>query len=77
MAVHDGCTASPFTNLGKQAPMATVDLYNTTVLDTYVLDPNTGNVFFFLHVRVFQGLSASARGGAPHDRPPSSQTCAR
>lgn len=38
MAVHDGCAEpanTPFFNLGKQAPMATVDLYNTTVLDTY------------------------------------------
>jgi arylsulfatase A-like enzyme len=37
MAVHDGCTSktSPFSGLGKQAPLATVDLYNTTVLDTY------------------------------------------
>ena len=38
MAVHDGCaepTNTPFFNLGKQAPMATVELYNTTVLDTY------------------------------------------
>ena len=38
MAVHDGCAEpnnTPFYNLGKQAPKATVDLYNTTVLDTY------------------------------------------
>ena len=38
MAVHDGCgepSNTPFFNLGKQAPMATVELYNTTVLDTY------------------------------------------
>ena len=42
MAVHDGCGGTvanprqtPFPGLGKQAPMATVDLYNTTVLDTY------------------------------------------
>ena len=35
MAVHDGCTGATFKGLGKQAPMATVDLYNRTVLDTY------------------------------------------
>ena len=37
MAVHDGCTGatSPFKGLGKQAPLATIDLYNRTVLDTY------------------------------------------
>lgn len=37
MAVHDGCTskATPFAGLGKQAPMDIVNLYNTTVLDTY------------------------------------------
>ena len=38
MAVHDGCAeskATDFYNLGKQAPMATVDRYGTTVLDTY------------------------------------------
>ena len=37
MAVHDGC-AEPkgeFYDQGKQAPMATVDRYGTTVLDTY------------------------------------------
>ena len=37
MAVHDGC-AEPrgeFYSLGKQAPMATVERYATTVLDTY------------------------------------------
>ena len=35
MAVHDGCTGATFKGLGKQAPLATVDLYNRTVLDTY------------------------------------------
>ena len=43
MAVHDGCVVagSPFaqgggaSRLGKQAPLATVERYNTTVLDTY------------------------------------------
>lgn len=36
MAVHDGCgDYAEFLNLGKQAPKATVDLYGTTVLDTY------------------------------------------
>ena len=37
MAVHDGC-AEPkgeFFDLGKQAPMATVERYGTTILDTY------------------------------------------
>jgi membrane-anchored protein YejM (alkaline phosphatase superfamily) len=35
MAVHDGCTGATFKGLGKQAPLATVNLYNRTVLDTY------------------------------------------
>jgi arylsulfatase A-like enzyme len=35
MAVHDGCSGAVFKGLGKQAPLATVKLYNTTVLDTY------------------------------------------
>ena len=38
MAVHDGCAEpkeSAFFSLGKQAPMATVRRYGTTVLDTY------------------------------------------
>ena len=38
MAVHDGCAEpkdSPFFSLGKQAPVATVARYGTTVLDTY------------------------------------------
>ena len=37
MAVHDGCAEPPgdFFQLGKQAPMATVERYGTTVLDTY------------------------------------------
>eukprot|EP00756_Hemistasia_phaeocysticola_P045614 Hpha_TRINITY_DN19361_c0_g1::TRINITY_DN19361_c0_g1_i1::g.81248::m.81248/K12375/ARSI_J; arylsulfatase I/J len=40
MAVHDGCepgnaAGHGFAQLGKQAPMGTVDLYNRTVLDTY------------------------------------------
>eukprot|EP01045_Picozoa_sp_COSAG04_P009907 COSAG04_NODE_591_length_12289_cov_10.947252_6_plen_56_part_00 len=34
MNVHDGC-GGPFKGLGKQAPKATVDLYNTTQLDCY------------------------------------------
>ena len=37
MAVHDGCTSrdTAFDKLGKQAPLATVNLYNRTVLDAY------------------------------------------
>jgi hypothetical protein len=36
MAVHGGCTGpGEFFNLGQQAPIATVNLYNTTVLDNY------------------------------------------
>ena len=39
MAVHDGCTnnnaGSKFKGLGKQAPLATVNLYNRTTIDTY------------------------------------------
>lgn len=39
MAVHDGCAdprpGNPFQNLMKQAPAATVELYNRTKADTY------------------------------------------
>jgi arylsulfatase A-like enzyme len=35
MAVHDGCGGPFGIELGKQAPLATVELYNRTVLDTY------------------------------------------
>ena len=35
--VHDGCAEpkGPFFDLGKQAPLSTVELYNTTISDTY------------------------------------------
>lgn len=47
MAVHDGCGEpnGPFFDLGKQAPKATVDLYNTTVLDTYKVVSRLGLSF--------------------------------